>query len=143
VTPAISGTPQKPDDGILVAEIGSLSLEFTRLSQLTGDAKFFDAVQRISDRFEQAQSKTKLPGMWPVLVYPQQADFGGDGGFTLGAMAVSVYEYLPKVRIAIFCTFTYSNMCSNICYLVDYLSSTAPCMRKPLTRQREFCSTDQ
>jgi mannosyl-oligosaccharide alpha-1,2-mannosidase len=92
---------QKPDDGVLVAELGSLSLEFTRLSQLTGDPKFFDAVQRISDRFEQVQSKTKLPGMWPVLVNPQAANFGEDTGFTLGAMADSLYEYLPKVGINI------------------------------------------
>jgi mannosyl-oligosaccharide alpha-1,2-mannosidase len=48
----MSGNAQKPDGGILSAEIGSLSLEFTRLSELTGDAKFFDAVQRISDRFD-------------------------------------------------------------------------------------------
>jgi mannosyl-oligosaccharide alpha-1,2-mannosidase len=48
-------------------------------------------VQQISDRFEQAQSKTKLPGMWPVLVHPQEADFGGDVGFSLGAMANSLY----------------------------------------------------
>ncbi|KIN02554.1 glycoside hydrolase family 47 protein [Oidiodendron maius Zn] len=93
---AMSGEPQKSANGTLSAELGSLSLEFTRLSLLTGDAKFFDAIQRITDRFEQAQSKSKLPGMWPTVVNPQEPDFGGDSWFTLGAMADSLYEYLPK-----------------------------------------------
>jgi mannosyl-oligosaccharide alpha-1,2-mannosidase len=81
----------------LVAEIGSLSLEFTRLSQLSGDPKFFDAIQRISDRFEESQSLSKLPGMWPVVVNPNKKDMGDDTFFTIGAMADSLYEYLPKV----------------------------------------------
>lgn len=80
----------------LVAEIGSLSLEFTRLSQVSGESKFYDAIQRISDRFEVAQNLTKLPGLWPVVVNPNLKDLGGDTGFTIGAMADSLYEYLPK-----------------------------------------------
>jgi hypothetical protein len=35
--------------------------------------------------------------MWPVVVNAKDEDFTGDSGFTLGAMADSVYEYLPKV----------------------------------------------
>jgi mannosyl-oligosaccharide alpha-1,2-mannosidase len=35
--------------------------------------------------------------MWPVVVNPNMVDFGGDSGFTIGAMADSLYEYLPKV----------------------------------------------
>lgn len=83
--------------GASVAELGSLSLEFTRLSQLSGDVKFFDAVQRISDRFEVAQNLTLLPGLWPVSVDPSEKDFGGMNGFSIGSMADSLYEYLPKV----------------------------------------------
>lgn len=81
----------------LVAEIGSLSLEFTRLSQLSGDMKYFDAIQRIMDVFDQQQNHTKLPGMWPILVNARMGDFSSDTFFTLGGMADSVYEYLPKV----------------------------------------------
>ncbi|KAH8601873.1 glycoside hydrolase [Bisporella sp. PMI_857] len=90
------GKLQKSDTGILVAEIGSLSLEFTRLSQVSGDLKFYDAIQRIADKFEKTQPHTKLPGMWPVVINPTRDDFGDDAGFSLGAMADSVYEYLPK-----------------------------------------------
>ena len=84
----------------LVAELGSLSLEFTRLTQVSGEPKFFDAVQRIADRFEETQNSTKLPGLWPVLVNPSMKDFGGDTSFTIGAMADSLYEYLPKVLLS-------------------------------------------
>lgn len=82
----------------LVAELGSLSLEFTRLSQLTGEPKFFDAIQRITNGFDQQQNVTRLSGMWPVNVNARELDFGEDTGFTLGGMSDSVYEYLPKVR---------------------------------------------
>lgn len=82
----------------LVAELGSLSLEFTRLSQLTGEPKFFDAIQRITDGFDKQQNITRLPGMWPVNVNARELEFREDTGFTLGGMSDSVYEYLAKVR---------------------------------------------
>jgi hypothetical protein len=75
-----------------VSEIGSLSLEFTKLSQLTGEMKYYDAVQRISDAFEKSQSSTKLPGMWPVVVDASKPSFDRDASFTLGGMSDSLYE---------------------------------------------------
>ncbi|KAI9846397.1 MAG: hypothetical protein M1837_003988 [Sclerophora amabilis] len=78
------------------AEIGSLSLEFTRLSQITKDPKYFDAIQRISNALDLGQNTTKLPGMWPVMVNAAIPSFSGDNSFTLGGMADSLYEYLPK-----------------------------------------------
>lgn len=57
---AMAGKPQVAPDGMLVAEIGSLTLEFTRLTQLTGDPKYYDAVQRVMNVFEEQQEKTKL-----------------------------------------------------------------------------------
>lgn len=85
---------------MLVAEIGSLTLEFTRLSQLTGDPRYFEAVQRIMDVFDAQQSKTTLPGMWSVVVNAKTEDFMSGTGFTIGGMADSLYEYLPKVNCA-------------------------------------------
>jgi mannosyl-oligosaccharide alpha-1,2-mannosidase len=81
----------------LVAELGSLSLEFTRLSQLTGEPKFFDAVQRITNEFDKQQNYTRLPGMWPVNVNAREVEFRQDTSFTLGGTSDSVYEYLAKV----------------------------------------------
>jgi mannosyl-oligosaccharide alpha-1,2-mannosidase len=51
-----------------LAEIGSLSVEFTRLAQLTGEAKWYDAIARITDEFAEFQDKTRLPGMWPTFL---------------------------------------------------------------------------
>jgi mannosyl-oligosaccharide alpha-1,2-mannosidase len=94
---AAAGTPQEASENMLVAEIGSLTLEFTRLNQLTGDPRYFDAVQRIMDIFDAQQSRTKLPGMWSVVVNAKTEDFMGGTSFTIGGMADSLYEYLPKV----------------------------------------------
>jgi len=74
----------------------SLSLEFTRLSQVTGDHKFYDAVSRVTDFLERTQGKSKLPGMWPKLINFQNEKVDEEG-FTLGALADSLYEYLPKM----------------------------------------------
>ncbi|KAH8883922.1 family 47 glycosyl hydrolase [Thozetella sp. PMI_491] len=75
----------------------SLSLEFTRLAQLTGNAKYFDAVDRIKQFLERTQMNTTLPGMWPTFLdfRSERADVGSD--YTLGALADSLYEYLPKM----------------------------------------------
>jgi mannosyl-oligosaccharide alpha-1,2-mannosidase len=97
---AFEGTePQEPPDNVLIAEIGSLTLEFTRLSQLTKDPKYYDAVQRVMDVFDEQQMKTRIPGLWPVLMNAKTLDCTEYGGFTIGGMADSAYEYLPKVHI--------------------------------------------
>jgi mannosyl-oligosaccharide alpha-1,2-mannosidase len=98
---AAAGADQEAPENMLVAEIGSLTLEFTRLSQITGDPRYFDAVQRIMNHFDAQQDFTKLPGMWPVVVNARTADFTGATGFTIGGMADSMYEYLPKVIILV------------------------------------------
>jgi mannosyl-oligosaccharide alpha-1,2-mannosidase len=81
----------------LSAELGSLTLEFTRLSQLMENPKYFDAVQRISDELERQQDLTLLPGLWPVVFDAAKLNFTKDRTFTLGGMADSLYEYIPKV----------------------------------------------
>ena len=75
---------------------GSLSLEFTRLAQLTGKKKYFDGISRIMDHLDQAQNKTRIPGLWPWTVDTTGPIFPS-ATFTLGAWADSLYEYLPKV----------------------------------------------
>lgn len=95
-----------PSRSVVLAVLGSLQLEFTRLSQITGNNKYFDGVQRVMDELEKWQMKTSLPGMWPAMVNAQQfnksiaigSPFDNtDELFTLGALADSTYEYLPKV----------------------------------------------
>ncbi|KAL9129578.1 MAG: hypothetical protein Q9217_001998 [Psora testacea] len=92
---ALEGATQTANTNTIVAEIGSLTLEFTRLSQLTGDPKFFDATARIMSEFQKSQSLTRLPGLWPTVIDAKHKSFDSTG-FTLGGMADSLYEYLPK-----------------------------------------------
>ncbi|KAH8819859.1 glycoside hydrolase family 47 protein [Xylogone sp. PMI_703] len=77
----------------------SLSLEFTRLAQLTGDNKYYDAIDRIRAFLERSQEETHLPGMWPTMINFAKEDVRIDKSFTLGALADSLYEYLPKMYI--------------------------------------------
>lgn len=99
-----------PSKSVVVAVLGSLSLEFTRLAQITGNHKYFDGIQRVVNELEKWQNTTQLPGMWPAMVDSSKVNQslalgspyeGADELFTLGALADSTYEYLPKV-----CSFT-------------------------------------
>ncbi|OAL53545.1 mannosyl-oligosaccharide 1,2-alpha-mannosidase IC [Pyrenochaeta sp. DS3sAY3a] len=87
--------PTPPDKESLVS-IGSLTMEFTRLSQLTGDMRYFDAVQRLTNILESQQYTTKLPGMWPLEYSWHEVVFDGNE-FGLGANGDSSYEYLLKM----------------------------------------------
>ncbi|KAI5462556.1 glycoside hydrolase [Mariannaea sp. PMI_226] len=75
----------------------SLSMEFTRLSQITGDPKYYDATERVKQFIYRNQNNTKIPGLWPseMNYRDEQVD---DSVFTLGAGADSMYEYLPKMH---------------------------------------------
>ncbi|KAI7583981.1 seven-hairpin glycosidase [Hortaea werneckii] len=98
VQAARDGMRQQAEMSAVVAEIGSLSLEFTRLSQLTGECKYYSAIAGIMDEFAQQQNLSTVPGMWPVSVNAFHKDFHTGTSFPLGAMADSLYEYLPKMH---------------------------------------------
>jgi mannosyl-oligosaccharide alpha-1,2-mannosidase len=104
--PANSFHFQTAKEGKLVASkhessaaVGSLSLEFTRLSQLTGDSKYYHAVDGIKKELERTQDTTSLPGMWPVFLDLQNNIFNAGTSFSLGASADSAYEYLSKMHV--------------------------------------------
>ena len=63
-----SANQHRASNRVVLAELGSLSVEFTRLAQLTGEPKWYDAVARITDNLEEFQDKTRLPGMWPTFL---------------------------------------------------------------------------
>ncbi|WYZ41687.1 hypothetical protein EsH8_V_000582 [Colletotrichum jinshuiense] len=75
----------------------SLSMEFTRLSQLTGDPKYYDATERVKEFLVKTQKTSKLPGMWPMYMNYRQEKVD-ESSFTIGAQADSLYEYLPKMH---------------------------------------------
>lgn len=94
---AADGEEQLPAQSGLIAEMASASVEFTRLSQITGDMRYFDAISRVTDVLDDQQGFTKLPGMWPISVDMRTPNLTFDSYFSLGAMADSAYEYLPKM----------------------------------------------
>jgi mannosyl-oligosaccharide alpha-1,2-mannosidase len=65
--PEFNTVPKRAAD-VSVAEIGSMSMEFTRLAQLTGKNKYYDAIARITDALEDLQNRpngTAIPGIFP------------------------------------------------------------------------------
>ncbi|KAK3691196.1 hypothetical protein LTR37_018784 [Vermiconidia calcicola] len=84
----------------LLAEVGSMTLEFTRLSQLTEDHKWYDATARVTNALQDWQNHTKVPGLWPVMINTEDLDIGCKNKiFTFGGMSDSLYEYLPKQHL--------------------------------------------
>ncbi|KAG5926292.1 hypothetical protein E4U42_003439 [Claviceps africana] len=92
------GTGLAVESSVVSASPGTLSLELTRLSQVTGDAKYYDVAARVMRLFHDQQDKTRLPGLWPVRVSMRTLDVSTGRHFSLGGGADSLYEYLPKMH---------------------------------------------
>ncbi|KAK4445103.1 glycoside hydrolase [Podospora aff. communis PSN243] len=83
---------------VVSASPGTLSMEMTRLSQLTGDPKYYDAVSRVMDVFFKRQEETRIPGLWPIYVSMLTPDVVSGSAFGIAGCADSLYEYLPKMH---------------------------------------------
>ncbi|ATY59985.1 class I alpha-mannosidase [Cordyceps militaris] len=83
---------------VVSASPGTLSLEMTRLSQVTGDPKYYDVTNRLMELFRDQQNATRIPGLWPVWISLADRDTKSREEFTLGGSADSLYEYLPKMH---------------------------------------------
>ena len=66
--PTFASQPHRAKTRVVLAELGSLSVEFTRLAQITKEAKYYDAIARITNEFEDWQNNTRMPGLWPMKV---------------------------------------------------------------------------
>ena len=66
--PAFVSQPHRANARVVLAELGSLSLEFTRLAQITKEPRYYDAIARITNELEVWQNHTKLPGLWPLKI---------------------------------------------------------------------------
>lgn len=61
--------PKRASSSSNLAELGSLSMEFTRLAQITKDDRYYDAVARITDALYEWQERgTTLDGIFPDRV---------------------------------------------------------------------------
>lgn len=86
-----------PDTRVSFAAVATLSMEFTRLSQLSGDPKFYGVIDNLKHELNWTQDTTRLPGMWPMFVNLRNGFVVEGSTFTLGGQSDSGYEYLPKM----------------------------------------------
>lgn len=67
--PAFASQPHRASTRANFAELGSLTMEFTRLAQLTGEHKYYDSVARITNELVDWQRRgTKMKGVFPDSV---------------------------------------------------------------------------
>lgn len=89
----------RPDHHQAAASATTLSLEFTRLAQLSGDNRYYDAIARVTDIMYSSQNKTAAPGLWPVYFDLVHGDLTSDHTFSVGALSDSMYEYVLKMHL--------------------------------------------
>lgn len=80
-----------------VAEVGTLSLEFAKLTELTGDNQYFDAITRITNALDTSSSQFLLKGLYPTYV-----DMSGCRLLTAKEQEQGVHLNNPKVVKTIF-----------------------------------------
>ncbi|EXJ88920.1 mannosyl-oligosaccharide alpha-1,2-mannosidase [Capronia epimyces CBS 606.96] len=64
--PSYTSQPHRAGAHTVLAELGSLSVEFTRLAQITREDRYYDAVARITNALQEWQTNTTIPGLWPL-----------------------------------------------------------------------------
>lgn len=94
-----SGQGLQVEGGVVAASPGTLLLEFTRLTQLTGDPKYYGAIAPIADLFHEGQNQTNIPGIWPQWVSMSTPDVASGSFFSLGSGADSLFEYTVKMHV--------------------------------------------
>jgi mannosyl-oligosaccharide alpha-1,2-mannosidase len=82
--------------GSILAEIGTVQLEFRYLTEHSGDAKYANAANKVYEVMSKIPGK--VDGLCPIFVNPESGQFSGQQ-ITLGALGDSYYEYLLKVWI--------------------------------------------
>ncbi|KAI8606411.1 class I alpha-mannosidase [Dissophora ornata] len=83
-----------PVYSFVLAEVGTIQLEFSRLSMLTKNPIYDQKAQRIFEVLGTATSE--LPGLLPLYVIDREGQHYSTYRATLGGMADSYYEYVLK-----------------------------------------------
>ena len=78
--------------GSILSEMGSQQLEYSYLSDMTGDGRFRDAVLRIRNRLD---STPKQAGLYMTMMDSSTGRWN-ENKSTMGALGDSFYEYLLK-----------------------------------------------
>jgi mannosyl-oligosaccharide alpha-1,2-mannosidase len=77
----------------ILAELGTLQVEFRYLSHASGEPKYARAVERVIEHMSQSKPED---GLFPIYISPQTGK-GASRQISFGAMGDSFYEYLVKV----------------------------------------------
>lgn len=75
--PAFASQPKRASTRSGIAEFGTLSMEFTRLAQLTGKDKYYDAIARITDALEEWQNRDDETAPTLAGIFPENVDASG------------------------------------------------------------------
>ncbi|KAJ9055741.1 hypothetical protein DSO57_1000599 [Entomophthora muscae] len=89
----------KPDTNggrVILSEIGTVQMEFTRLSIITNDPKYKEAALKVYDKLNLMQKPMR--GLYPVFLNVNTGLFLTNE-ITFGALGDSFYEYLLKMYI--------------------------------------------
>lgn len=99
--PAYASQPKRASTHSGIAELGSLSMEFTRLAQLTGKDKYYDGVARITNALEEWQNREDDTA--PVIpgIFPQNVDASGCNRTATNAMKQASAQAQKQAEAAI------------------------------------------
>eukprot|EP00656_Telonema_subtile_P012839 TRINITY_DN16498_c0_g1_i1.p1 TRINITY_DN16498_c0_g1~~TRINITY_DN16498_c0_g1_i1.p1 ORF type:complete len:748 (-),score=218.19 TRINITY_DN16498_c0_g1_i1:127-2370(-) len=92
---AAAEPPSWTSGSVILAEIGTVQLEFKALSHHTGDLKYHRTAHAVYNKLE---SITPPNGLLPLFLQPGTGNFAGNQ-ISLGAMGDSYYEYLIKLYL--------------------------------------------
>jgi mannosyl-oligosaccharide alpha-1,2-mannosidase len=101
--PTFASNPHRASYNVVLAELGSLSMEFTRLAQLTKEPKYYDAVARITNELSIWQNNTKIPGLWPKLVDAsgcKKPEIGGSSRDIKSTENITPVDARPEIKSA-------------------------------------------
>eukprot|EP00494_Astrolonche_serrata_P033384 UN33653 len=94
--------PSWSGGGSLLAEIGTIQLEFGYLSEASGDPKYKEKAYAVFDNLDPTQNSRlpalRIKGQYPLYISPQDFSFK-TSHISWGAMGDSFYEYLLKLYI--------------------------------------------
>ena len=89
-------------EDVPLADVGSFYLELARLSQVSGDDKFWKTAKIMTDIFERTQNGSQIAGLWPERFNASAFQVNdtsletNNHAYSLGALSDSTYEYLVK-----------------------------------------------
>lgn len=97
--PAYASQPKRASVRAGVAEFGTLSMEFTRLAQLTGEDKYYDAIARITDALDEWQNREDDTAPLLAGIFPENIDASGCNRTVAAVTPVDTTSSLAQEQI--------------------------------------------